>query len=156
MKGHRVSELWGLMYELGNRVGESWRFRYEVEKQAKKPEARTCAYETSGESDSYPLCAQPAEYCETEPVSADTNELSLYWLCRQHAELEDAEEEWADSISDLLEWERVLDQAHEVETKGEIVALLERKCGERRRLCDEFAAYVDSVRYTGKGKHPLA
>ena len=56
-----------------------------------------------------------------------------------------------DSISDLLEWERVLSQAREVETKEKIVALLERKCEERRGLCDEFAAYVDSVRYTGEG-----
>jgi len=142
------------MYELGNRVGECWRFRYELEKQVKKPGARTCAYKASGGPDPYPLCAQPAEYCETQPVSSGTHELRLYWLCRQHADLKDAEEEWGDSISDLLEWERVLSQAREVETKEEIVALLERKCEERRGLCDEFAAYVDSVRYTGEGKHP--
>ncbi len=77
------------------------------------------------------------------------------WLCRQHAQLEHAKVEWGNSISDLLEWERVLDRAHEVETKEEIVALLERKCNELRRLCDEFAAYVDSLKYMGKGKHPF-
>lgn len=44
MKVHRVSKLWGLVYELGNRVGESWRFRYQLEKQVKKPGAWTCAY----------------------------------------------------------------------------------------------------------------
>ena len=76
-------------------------------------------------------------------------------LKRQHAELKDAEEEWGDSISDLLEWERVLDLAREMETKEEIVALLERKWNELRRLCNEFAAYVDSIKYTGEGKHPL-
>lgn len=154
MNVHRVSELWGLMYELGNRVGESWRLRYALEKQTEKPDTPNCAYKASGEPGPYPLCAQPAEYCETQPVSSGTHELRLYWLCRQHADLKDAEEEWGDSISDLLEWERVLSQAREVETKEEIVALLERKCEERRGLCDEFAAYVDSVRYTGEGKHP--
>ena len=76
-------------------------------------------------------------------------------LKRQHAELKDAEEEWGDSISDLLEWERVLDLAREMETKEEIVALLERKCDELRGLSNEFAAYVDSLKYTGRGKHPL-
>jgi hypothetical protein len=155
VKAHRVSELWGLMYELGNRVGESWRLKYELEKQAEKAGARMCAYKASGGPNPYPLCGQPAEYCETQPVSTDMDELRLYWLYRQHAELEDAEEEWDDSISDLLEWERVLYQAREVETKEEIVALLERKCDKLRRLCDEFAAYVDSLKYTGKGKHPL-
>ena len=60
-----------------------------------------------------------------------------------------------DSISELLEWERVLDRAREVETKEEIVVLLERKCDELRRLCNEFAAYADSIKYTGEGKHPL-
>jgi hypothetical protein len=151
----RVSELWGLMYKLGKRVGESWRLRYELEKQIEKPGARTCAYKASGEPGLYPACGQPAEYCETQPVSSGTDEQRLFWLCRQHAVLKDAEEEWGDSISDLLEWERVLYQAREVETKEEIVALLERKCDKLRRLCDEFAAYVDSLKYTGKGKHPL-
>ena len=155
MKVHRAGKLWGLVYELGIRVGEAWRFRYELEKQVKKPGAWTCAYKASGELGPYPLCGQPAEYCETQPVSGGTHELRLYWLCRQHADLKDAEEEWGDSISDLLQWERVLDQAREVETKEEIVALLKRKCDKRRRLCDEFAAYVDSVRYMGKGEHPL-
>ena len=152
---HRAGKLWGLMYEIGNRMGESWRYRYELEKRAEKPARQTCAYKASEEPDLYPACGQPAEYCETQPVSSDTYELRLYWLCRQHAALEDAEEEWDDSISDLLEWERVLEQAREVETKEEIVALLERKCDKLRRLCDEFAAYVDSLKYTGKGKHPL-
>ena len=147
----RVSELWGLMYKLGNRVGESWRLRYELEKQAEKPGARTCSYKASGEPGPYPACEQPAEYCETKPVSTDTNELSLSWLCRQHAVLENAEEEWGDSISDLLEWELVLDEARKVETREKVVALLERKCDELRSLCDEYAAYVDSMRYTGKG-----
>ena len=155
MNVHRVSELWGLMYELGNRVGESWRLRYELEKRAERPDIPTCAYKASGEPSPYPLCAQPAEYCETQPVSSGSHELRLYWLCRQHAALKDAEEEWGDSISDLLEWERVLDQAREAETKEEIVALLERKREALRTLCDEFAAYVDSLKYTGKGKHPL-
>jgi hypothetical protein len=94
-------------------------------------------------------------YCETQFVSSGTYELRFYWLCRQHGALEDAEEEWGDNISELLEWERVLEQAREVETKEEIVALLERKCDELRRFCNEFAAYVDSINYTGKGKHPL-
>jgi hypothetical protein len=152
---HRVSELWGLMYELGNRVGASWRLRYELEKQAEKPGIPSCVYKASGESDLYPGCGQPAEYCETEPVSTDTYELHLYWLCRQHAALKDAEEEWGNNISELLEWELVLDEARKVETKEEIVALLERKCDELRSLCDEFAAYADSLKYTGKGKHPL-
>src|SRR5215216_1568254 len=49
VKGYRVSELWGLMYELGNRAGESWRLRYELEKQVEKPGARTCAYKARGE-----------------------------------------------------------------------------------------------------------
>ena len=155
MRLHRVSELWGMMYELGNRVGESWRLRYQLEKRTEKPGVQTCAYKATGEPGPYLLCGQPAEYCETQPISTDTYELGLYWLCRQHAELEDAEEEWGDSISDLLEWERILDQARQVETKEEIVALLEKGCEERRRLCEEFAAYVDSVRYTGKGMHPL-
>jgi hypothetical protein len=77
------------------------------------------------------------------------------WLCRQHAALEDAEEEGGHSISDLLERERVLEEARKAKTKEEIVTLLEKGCEERRRLCGEFAAYVDSVRYTGKGKYPL-
>ena len=95
MKGHRMSELWGLMYELGNRVGESWHLRYELEKQTKKAGACMCAYKASGEPDPYPACAQPAECCVTEPVSTDdARDLRLYWLCRQHAELEDAEEGW--------------------------------------------------------------
>jgi hypothetical protein len=152
---HRAGKLWGLMYELGNRVGESWRLKYELEKQAEKAGARTCAYNANDGPNLYPLCGQPAEYCETQPVSTNMDELRLYWLCRQHAELKDAEEEWGDSISDLLEWERVLDQAREAETKEEIVALLERKREALRRLCDEFAAYADSLKYTGKGKHPL-
>jgi len=155
VKAHRVGELWGLMYELGNRVGESWRLRYEREKQAEKPGVRTCDYKASGEPDLYPACGQPAEYWVTEPVSSGTYELRLYWLCRQHAELRDAEEEWGDRISDLLEWERVLEEARKAKTKEEILALLERKCEERQRLCNEFAAYADSLKYTGKGKHPL-
>ena len=155
VKVHRVSELWGMMYELGNRMGESWRLRYELEKQAEKPEVRRCAYEASGELGPYPACGQPAEYCETQPISTDTYELGLYWLCRQHAELEEAEEEWGDSISNLLEWEWILGQARQVETKEEIVTLIERKCDELRGLSNEFAAYVDSLKYTGKGKHPL-
>jgi hypothetical protein len=155
MNVHRVSELWGLMHELGERVGESWRLRYELEKQAEEPEVRRCAYKATGQPGPYPVCGQPAEYCETEPVPTNTNKLRLYWLCRQHAELADAEEEWGDRISDLLAWERVLDEAGKVETKEEIVALLERKCNELRRLCDEFAAYVDSNKYTSEGKHPL-
>jgi hypothetical protein len=60
-----------------------------------------------------------------------------------------------DSISDLLEWERVVEEARKAKTKEEIVTLLEKGFEERRRLCDEFAVYVDSVRYTGEGKHPL-
>ena len=63
MNVHRVSELWGLMYELGNRVGESWRLRYALEKQTEKPDTQNCAYMASGEPGPYPLCAQPAEYC---------------------------------------------------------------------------------------------
>lgn len=152
---HRVGELWGLMYELGNRVGESWRLRFEFEKQTKKPDVPKCAHKASGELEPYPACGQPAEYCATEPVSTDSHELRIYWICRQHAELEDAEKEWGDSISDLLEWELVLDEARNMETQEEIVDLLERKCNELQRLCNEFAAYVDSMRYTGKGKHPL-
>ena len=155
MNVHRVGELWGLMHELGKRVGESWRLRYEREKQTEKPDNPKCAYKATSQPDPYPACGHPAEYCETEPVSTNTYELRLYWLCRQHAELKDAEEEWGDSISNLLEWERVLDEARKVETKEEIVALLERKCNVLRRLCDEFAAYVDSIKYTGEGKHPL-
>jgi hypothetical protein len=155
MSGYRVGELWGLMYELGSRVGESWRLRHQLEKQAKKPDVPKCAYKASGESDLYPACGQPAEYCETQPLSTGTDELRLYWICRQHAELEDAEKEWGDSIGDLLEWERVLHQARQAKTREEIVDLLEKGCEERRRLCDEFAAYVDSMRYTGKGEHPL-
>src|SRR5215212_7032855 len=137
------------MYELGNRVGESWRLRYEREKQAEKPGVRTCDYKESGEPDLYPACGQPAEYWVTEPVSSGTYELRLYWICRQHAELRDAEEEWGDRISDLLEWERVLEEARKEKTKEEILALLERKCEERQRLCNEFAAYADSLKYTG-------
>ena len=129
--------------------------RHQLEKQAKKPDVPKCAYKASGEPDLYPACGQPAEYCETQPLSAGTYELRLYWICRQHAELEDAEKEWGDSISDLLEWEWVLHQAHQAKTREEIVDLLEKGCEERRRLCDEFAAYVDSMRYTGKGEHPL-
>ena len=155
MSVHRVGELWGLVYQLGKRMGKSWHLRYELEKQTEKPGVPKCAYKATGEPDTYPACGQPAEYCETEPVSTNTYDLRLLWLCRQHAELADAEEEWGDSISDLLEWERVLDEARNVETKQEIVALLERKCDELQRLCSEFAAYVDSMRYTGKGKHPL-
>lgn len=113
---HRAGKLWELMYELGNRVGESWRLRYELEKQSKKAGARTCAYKASGEPSPYLACGQPAECCLTEPVSTDTHELRLYWICRQHAELEDAEKEWGDSISDLLEWELVLDEARNMET----------------------------------------
>jgi hypothetical protein len=143
------------MYQLGNRVRESLRLRFELEKQTKKPDVPKCAYKASGEPEPYSACGQLAEYCETEPVSADTYELRLYWICRQHAELEDAEKEWGDNISDLLEWELVLDEARNVESQEEIVALLERKCDELQRLCNEFAAYVDSLRYTGKGKHPL-
>src|ERR671916_1268420 len=148
MRGHRVGELWGLVYQLGKRMGKSWHLRHELEKQAEEPGKPKCTYKVSGEPDAYPGCGQPAEYCETEPVSTGTYNLRLYWLCRQHAELEDAEEGWADSISVLLEWERVLYEAREVETKEEIVALIERGCEERRRLCDEFAAYVDRMRYT--------
>ena len=155
MKGHRASELWGMMYELGNRVGESWRLRYELEKQTEKPEVRRCAYKATGEPSPYPACGQPAEYCETQPVSSGIYKLRLYWLCRQHAALEDAEEEWGDSISDLLEWERALEEARKAKTKEEIIALFEGKCDDMRRLCNEFAAYADSLKYTGKGKHPL-
>ena len=90
-----MSELWGLMYELGNRVGESWRLRYKLEKQTKKAGAHMCAHKARGEPGPYPACGQSAEYCVTEPISTDdTRELRLYWLCRQHAELEDAEEGW--------------------------------------------------------------
>ena len=155
MSGHRVSKLWALVCQLGKRMGKSWHLRYELEKQAEKPGKPTCTYKASDEVDAYPACGQPAEYLETEPVSTGTYDLRLYWLCRQHAELEDAEKEWGDSISDLLEWELVLDEARNVESQEEIVALLERKCDELQRLCNEFAAYVDSLRYTGKGKHPL-
>ena len=152
---HRVGELWALVYQLGKRVGKSWLLRYALEKQAERPGKPKCTYKASGEPDLYPACGQPAEYCETQPLSAGTYELRLYWICRQHAELEDAEKEWGDSISDLLEWELVLDEARNMETQEEIVGLLERKCDELQRLCNEFAAYVDSMRYTGKGKHPL-
>ena len=146
-----------MMYELGNRVGESWRLRYELEKQAEKqPGIPKCAYKATGELGPCPGCGRPAEYCETQPVSTDTYELLLYWLCRQHAELKDAEEEWEDSISDLLEWEQILEESHDLETKEEVVALLERKCDELRGRCDRFAAYVDSLKYTGEGKHPVA
>ena len=155
MSGPRVGELWALVYQLGKRVSRSWHLKYELEKQAERPGKPKCAYKASGEADAYPACGQPAEYCETEPISTGTYDLRLYWLCRQHAELEDAEKEWGDSISDLLEWELVLDEARNMETQEEIVDLLERKCDELQRLCDEFAAYVDSMRYTGKGKHPL-
>ena len=78
MKVHRVSELWGMMYELGNRVGESWRLRYELEKQAEEPRVRRCAYQTSDEPDLYPACGRPAEYCETQYVSTGILELRLY------------------------------------------------------------------------------
>jgi hypothetical protein len=153
--GPRVGELWGLVYQLGKRVGKSWHLRYALEKQAERPGKPKCTYKANDEADTYPACGQPAEYCETEPISTGTYDLSLYWLCRQHAELEDAEKEWGDSISDLLEWELVLDEARNMETQEEIVDLLETKCDELQRLCNEFAAYVDSMRYTGKGKHPL-
>src|SRR5215212_1757566 len=115
---HRVGELWGLMYELGNRMGKSWRRRFELEKQTKKPSVPKCAHKASGELEPYSACGQPAEYCATEPVSTDSHELRIYWICRQHAELEDAEKEWGDSISDLLEWELVLDEARNMETHG--------------------------------------
>ena len=155
MSGPRVGELWALVYQLGKRVGKSWLLRYALEKQAERPGKPKCTYKASDEADAYPACGQPAEYCETEPISTGTYDLRLYWLCRQHAELEDAEKERGDSISDLLEWELVLDEARNMETQEEIVDLLERKCDELQRLCNEFAAYVDSMRYTGKGKHPL-
>jgi hypothetical protein len=155
MSGPRVGELWGLVYQLGKRVSRSWHLKYELEKQAEKLGEPKCTYKATDKADAYPACGQPAEYCETEPVSTSTYDLRLYWLCRQHAELEDAEKEWGDSISDLLEWELVLDEARNMETQEEIVDLLERKCDELQRLCNEFAAYVDSMRYTGKGKHPL-
>jgi hypothetical protein len=155
MSGHRVSKLWALVCQLGKRMGKSWHLGYELEKQAEKPGKPKCTYKASDQPDAYPACGQPAEYCETEPVSLGTYDLRLHWVCRQHAELKDAEEQWGDSISDLLEWEWVLEEARKVETRDKIVALLERKCDELRRLCDEYAAYVDSMRYTGKGKHPL-
>jgi hypothetical protein len=155
MSGPRVGELWALVYQLGKRVSKSWHLTYELEKQAERPGKPKCTYKASGEADAYPACGQAAEYCETEPISTGTYDLRLYWLCRQHAELEDAEKEWEDSISDLLEWELVLDEARNMETQEEIVDLLERKCDELQSLCNEFAAYVDSMRYTGKGKHPL-
>jgi hypothetical protein len=155
MSGPCMGELWGLVYQLGKRVSKSWHLSYELEKQAEKPGKPKCTYKASDEADAYPACGQPAEYCETEPVSTGTYDLRLYWLCRQHAELEDAEKEWGDSISDLLEWELTLDEARNMETQEEIVDLLEGKCNELQRLCNEFAAYVDSMRYTGKGKHPL-
>jgi hypothetical protein len=155
MSGPRMGELWGLVYQLGKRVSKSWHLKYKLEKQAEKPGKPKCTYKASDEAYASPACGQPAEYCETEPVSTGTYDLRLYWLCRQHAELEDAEKEWGDSISDLLEWELVLDEARNMETQEEIVDLLEGKCNELQRLCNEFAAYVDSMRYTGKGKHPL-
>ena len=155
MDVYRMGELWRQVYEFGNRVGESWRHRYELGKQADRAVAPKCAYRPDTGPDPYTSCELPVEYCETEPVSADTYELRLYWLCRQHAQLRDAEEEWGDNISDLLEWERMLDEARKAETKEGIITLLQRRCDERRRLCDEFAAYVDSMRYTGEGKHPL-
>ena len=108
MNVHRVGELWGLMHELGKRVGESWRLGYGLEKQTEKPDNPKCAYKATGQPDPYPACGHPAEYCATEPISTNTYELRLYWLCRQHAELADAEENWGDSIGNLLEWERVL------------------------------------------------
>src|SRR5918997_2389126 len=37
-----VSELWGMMYELGNRVSESWRLRFELERQSKEPAVPKC------------------------------------------------------------------------------------------------------------------
>ena len=153
---HGMGELWHRVYELGNQVGQSWRLRYDLGKQAEKSDGPKCVYNATGQPGSHPICEQPAEYCQTEPVSSETQgPRRLYWFCRQHAELRDAEEKWGDYISDLLEWERVLDKAQEKETKEEIVALLEKRCGERRGLCDEFAAYIDSLRYLGKGKHPL-
>jgi hypothetical protein len=146
-----------MMFELGNRVGETWRLRHELEKQVEKqPGIPKCDYDASGEPGPRPGCERPVEYCEMQPVSTDTYELRLYSLCRLHAQLKDAEEEWGDSICDLLEWEQVLEESRELETKEEVVALLERKCDVLRVLCDQFAAYVDSVKYTGKGEHPLA
>jgi hypothetical protein len=88
-------------------------------------------------------------------ASTGTYELRLYWLCRQHAALDHAEEEWGESIGDLLEWERALEEARKATAKEEIIVLLEGKRNEMRRLCNEFAAYADSLKYTGKGKHPL-
>ena len=99
MNVYRVGELWRRMYELGNQVGESWRLAYELEKQAGKSDAPECAHKATGEPCSYPACGRPAEYCETQPVSTGSYELRLYWLCRQHAELRDAEEEWGDHIA---------------------------------------------------------
>ena len=157
MNVHRVSEWWGMMYELGNRVGKSWRLSYELEKQAEKqPDIPKCTYKATGEPRPGPECESPAEYCETQPISTDAYELHLYWLCRQHAGLKDAEEEWGDSIGNLLEWEQVLEETRDLETKEEVVTLLERKCDELRGLCEQFAAYVDSIKYTGEGEHPLA
>ena len=157
MNGHRVSELWGIVYKLGKGVGESWRLRYGLDKQAEKHQGiPKCTYKATGEPSPGPECQRSADYCETQPVSADAYELHLYWLCRQHADLKDAEEEWGDSIGDLLEWEQVLEKTRDLETKEEVVTLLERKCDELRGLCDRFAAYVDSIKYTGEGEHPLA
>ena len=155
LAGYGVGKLWALLYHLGKCVGKFWHSRYELEKQAEKPGKPKCTYKASGEPDAYPACGQPAEYCETELVSLGTYDLRLHWVCCQHAELKDAEEQWGDSISDLLEWERVLEEARNAETREKIGILLERKCDELRRLCDEYVAYVDSMRYTGKGKYPL-
>ena len=156
MDVYRVGELWRLMHKFGNRIGESWRFRDELDKQeAQELDASKPGYETPSEYCSYLACRQPADQCETQPVSRDAYELRLYWLCRQHAELKDAEKEWEDSISDLFEWEQVLDEALRARTKEEVVGLLQKRCGEQWRLSNEFAAYADSLRYTGQGKHPL-
>jgi hypothetical protein len=94
MSGHRVGELWGLVYQLGKRMGKSWHLRHKLEKQAEEPGKPKCTYKATGEPDAYPGCGQPAEYCETEPVSTGTYEkeeagVNNYHVLSNHEQLRD-------------------------------------------------------------------
>ena len=150
------AELWRRVYELGNQVGELWRLKHRSVKRTEKPSFPRCAYKTTDQPHGYPPCGRPAEHCETEPpTSIYMDDPRPYWLCRHHAKLRNAEEEWGNRIINLIEWEQAFDEARRVKTKEEVIAFIKRRCDERRRLCDEFAAYIDSVRYAGQGEHPL-
>ena len=73
------------------------------------------------------VCGGAPSHVGWELVSAEPMVQCCEYRCMKHAEHDDAIVEAGDHCDELLNWERVIEKARGVETKEQVLAILERE-----------------------------